>query len=139
MNRFLFILVGYLFTEATSLLYGKWRVHGRADIQFEVDETQIKSYVGNGGILKINHKSSRIQTEESRFHLQLNNLEIIKRPSDWYNAPKYAASIALYHRLKKDFLELDLFFLNETSFRATVKVGEQEYPPFILERNECIR
>lgn len=141
MKNLCFFLSFLLFTRGHPFLLGPWKILGFQDISFQVDEKHVVSHLEKGGIIRMKHNlcfasiSTLNHSKEDNFFLELNTLEIVKRPSDWYNFPKYRNVLPLFHKIKKEKILLSLQWQDGDTLIVKPKIGTNEsFEPFILYR-----
>lgn len=138
MKRFLFLLTTTaLFSRACPFIQGRWFISEKSlsSIRFQVDDSHITSFVDMGGVMRVKH-SILPTNKKDCLVLSLTDPEIIKRPSDWYNLPKYAGNLGLFKRFQKEPSGIELEILDDSCLRVVVRLGDQEFQPFFLMREE---
>jgi hypothetical protein len=101
-----------------TFLNGIWRIPDRMDPVFNIQKDVITT-----------HAESAIITMKPAWRerqIQLSNLTIVKRPSDWMNIVKYRKKIGYYNEIKQHGLLLNLTFINETFVRIQTKILDEQ-------------
>jgi len=131
--KFLFYLIQT--TCVSSFLLGSWKlVHKNYPI-FRVSEKKIES-ISENGCLSMKLKSLT-HFPNHTMEINLYDLRVEKRPTDWYNFTKYSTIIELFNLISKQGITLYVTtHTNDTLCVCCHLPGKRNQSRFLLERHE---
>lgn len=103
-------------------------------MEFYLDKNHIQSFCNKGGNIKMKHQ---IQKWGEEYLIEFYELNMIQKPSDWYNLVKYKDILPFYSKIKKERIYGKLLPLEENIYKATLKIGNEIHlPPFLISHVE---
>lgn len=122
--KMLFLL--FPVTAWSFCIIGKWSPINSPEVVIDVQE---KTVIG----LLDNDKSVQMDIQylwEDR--LQLDNVQLIQRPSDWYNVVKYRSFIKIFQKIKQYGLLCQIYFLNNNHLIVEPQIGKETFKLMLM-------
>jgi hypothetical protein len=113
-----FLLIFFPVGTCSFSFIGKWRV---MDVIIDAKETHV--------IGTINENKSIVEMEIKEYStdkIVLDNLNIIKKPKDWFNVVKYKNHVDIFRKIKKEGLVCGLSFIDENNLMVEPQIGEED-------------
>ena len=130
---YLFFGFGFMVMGNSFIPHGKWIIQNKEFPYFLVNEEEIKTISENSEILLKTRNWKNL--ENNMIYFELENLQLIKKPNDWYNLKKYFRFINIYNKIKmsgvKIFVEI---FKSEAKILYTF--DDKEYNFFLIKTEQ---
>lgn len=131
--QYIVCLMPMIVVASPYVLNGLWIM--QKGISFKISKDLVTSISEYGSEVSMR---LRKYTEEDDFtiRLELEQLEIIHKPVDWYNAAKYMKHIRYLKKIRKHGISTEIFFTSLKKDQVLVKatIGDEHITPFLLER-----
>lgn len=120
-----------LFPTATvsfpSGLLGKWRPDNLPNIMIHVMDQCVV------GTMNEKHTVQMDIRYQKTHEIILDNIQLQKKPSDWFNVVKYKDYIRIYKKIKEYGITCNFSFRDEKNLEIWSKIGEEKYQ-FLLQK-----
>lgn len=119
------------------VLVGKWHVQTPVIPSlpvFLVNKDTIES-ISDSGCLIMKKKEMHICSNNTVV-LQLESLNVKKRPKDWYNLSKYAHFLNYYQRIRRHGLRLDIQFYDQNRIGVNCSSDGLQFGHLVLQKME---
>lgn len=116
-------------------IIGTWKIkdHISSPI-FTINENKITSTNG-AGIMRGSYKWVYDTTNANKMVIELDDIEVVQKPSDWFNFNKYYFFIKQFRLIKQLGLKLDIKFSNdETEAEVDCLIGDEKVGNFVIEQ-----
>lgn len=122
--------VGFLVMQVVAVafptgLLGKWRPDNLSNILIHVTDQSIM------GTMDEKHSVWMEIKDQKTHEIFLDNLQVKKKPVDWFNVVKYRDHIRIFQKIQQNGIVFQYTFLDEKSLEIRSKIGEENHR-FIL-------
>lgn len=119
-------LIGFLFPLTLSAfpLLGIWKPYNYPeDFTIHVDKTSVYGNINTDPYIEM-----RIANCDD-YIIELNNIQVLQRPSDWYNVKKYKPYIQIFKKIKQygNRVLCNFSFLDQDILLIEPQIGEEKY------------
>ena len=108
-----------------SPILGKWRPNNAPNVVFHVMENKIIGTMDN------KHSVKMEIMEHNRNKIFLDNLQLIRKPQDWFNVFKYQEYLNLFQKIKQNGILCQILFLDENQLEIGSLIGDIRYTIFL--------
>lgn len=117
------------------ILRGKWNIYnGKKDLpSFIVNQDMIESK-SDSGHLTIDTKDTYYSKNNKTMIMELENINIKRKPKDWYNFVKYSKFIYYFNLIQKNGLHLEIIFLQPNQIEVNCSSNDVNFGQIVLEK-----
>lgn len=124
-------IAGLIFLPMTSWsfsLMGTWRPKNLTNIMINIQEKAVI------GVMSDNNSEIHIDIKDTcQEVIWLNNIRIVKKPSDWYNYKKYKDYINIFQQIQKvDGIICGYMFIDKDNILVEPHIGNDKHQFMLL-------
>lgn len=113
-RKFIYILFNYhlmIFGNA-YIPHGKWCIENKNTPYFLVDQRSIKT-VSENSLIALKTDPWVYDPINDSIYFDLKDIQVIKKPDDWYNLKKYVKYLEIYNNIRSQGIRITIKIKND--------------------------